>query len=160
MEATLLRKQRFDRFFEAAAGDLFVALAQTLAFRRWGLLGNDCDPRAVPSRGCRYSRQAGSTLRTGRVVEIIRPVAITLKEVLDDPPCRVSLIIRWRIEPLDTGCRVRLYAEYRLNRAAMLRPRHWERRLRTHFGNQFGFLATNLHRIVHACTKSVQRHET
>ena len=152
----MLRKQRFDGFYEAAAGDLFVALAQTLAFRRWGLIVDDGEPRAVPARGCHYSRQAGSALRTGRVVEIIRPVAITLKEVLDDPPCRVGLNIRWRIEPLDPGCRIRLHVEYRLNRAAMLRPRHWERRLRDHFNRQFKFLSANLHKIEPACTRSVQ----
>jgi hypothetical protein len=156
----LPRKQRFDEFYEAAAGELFTALAQTLSFRRWGLLAGDCDARGIPERGCRYRRQAGSALRTGRVVEVIRPVAITLKEVLDDPPCRVGLILRWRIEPLDTGCRIRLCAEYRLNRAAMLRPWHWERRLRKHFGSQFCFLSSNLHKIGQSCTRSVQRTET
>jgi hypothetical protein len=139
----LLRKQRLDGFYEAAMGELFVALAQTLSFRRWGL-GVDPDAPGVPARGCRYRSQAGSAERTGRVVEIIRPVAITLKEVLDDPPCRVGLTIRWRIEPLDAGCHVRLFAEYRLNRAAMLRRGHWDRRLARHFRAQFGFLADNL----------------
>jgi hypothetical protein len=91
-----------------------------------------------------YRYQTGSVRRVGRVVEVVRPVALTLKEVLHDPPCRVSLTMRWRIEPSASGCRVRLAASYRLDRAAILRRRHWDERLRLNFRNQFTFLAINL----------------
>jgi hypothetical protein len=85
--------------------------------------------------------------RAGRIVEIVRPVALTLKEVLHDPPCRVSLTLRWRVEPLASGCTVRLGASYCLNHAAVLRRRHWDERLRLNFRNQFTFLAINLERM-------------
>jgi hypothetical protein len=98
----------------------------------------------MPQTGFRYRFQTGSVLRSGRVVETIRPVAVTLKEILHDPPCRVALTLRWRIEPSASGSVVRLRAEYRLNHAAVLRARHWEERLSVHFGKQFTFLARNL----------------
>ena len=62
-------------------------------------------------------------------------------------PCRVSLTMRWRIEPLASGCTVRLGASYRLNHAAILRRHHWDERLRLNFRNQFTFLAVNLSRM-------------
>ena len=94
----------------------------------------------------RYRCRFGAVLRAGRVVEVIRPVAITLKEILNDPPCRVSLTLRWRIDPGLAGCTVRLRAQYLLNHAALLRARHWDERLARHFRNQSRFLAVNLDR--------------
>jgi hypothetical protein len=101
----------------------------------------------MPAQGRRYSYQTGSVRRVGRIVEVVRPLALTLKEVLHDPPCRVSLTLRWRIEPLASGCTVRLGASYRLDHAAILRQRHWDERLRLNFCNQFTFLAVNLSRM-------------
>ena len=98
----------------------------------------------MPTAGSSYRYRAGSVLRQGRIVEVIRPVAVTLKEVLHDPPCRVALTLRWRVDSSPVGCSVRLGAEYRLNHAAVLRTRHWDRRLAAHFGRQFTFLAKRL----------------
>ncbi|MDX1561324.1 MAG: SRPBCC domain-containing protein [Gammaproteobacteria bacterium] len=142
-------KLRLDAYFADSVAELFAALATTLAFRRWASSAaarND----GVPACGQTYRFRTGSVTRSGRVVEVIRPVAISYQERLDDPPCRVGLHCRWRIEPLDDGCAVQLVARYRLNRAASLRPRHWRRRLERHFGNQFAALARALDRAAAA----------
>ena len=97
--------------------------------------------------GQAYRHRAGSVLRSGRIVDVTRPVGLTLKEVLDDAPCRVLLTLRWRIDPVSAGSSVRLNAIYRLNHAALLRGRHWDRRLRQHFSNQLRYVAVNLERL-------------
>jgi hypothetical protein len=139
----LARKQQIEGSFKATVGEIYAALGKTLGFRRWpasSLEGSG----TWPPTGSRYRCRAGSVLRAGRVVETVRPVGATLKEILHDPPCRVGLTMRWRIEPLPDGCSVRLRVEYRLNHAAVLRARHWDRRLSCHFRKQFTFLARNL----------------
>jgi hypothetical protein len=137
------RKQQLEGSFRATVREIHAALGRTLAFRRW--------PESAlegvgewPVPGSRYRYRSGSVLRTGRVVEVVRPVGATLKEVLHDPPCRVGLTMRWRIEPVTDGCTVRLQVVYRLNHAALLRARHWDRRLSCHFRRQFSFLTRNL----------------
>ena len=137
----MARRKKFDCTLDGAVSEVFRALGATLAFRRWQSLP---EWAFLPPAGCRYEYKAGSVLRSGRVVEIIRPVGLTLKEILHDPPCRVVLTMRWRIEPVASGCVVRLAAEYRLNHAAMLRNRHWDRRLTAYFQRQFAFLDRNL----------------
>jgi len=141
----LARKLRLDSSIEGTVSDVFTALGRTLAFRRWPA-AVEVERGCMPLPGCRYRYQAGPVLRVGRVVEVIRPVAVTLKEILHDPPCRVSLTMRWRIDPGPTGCVVRLRAEYRLNHASVLRARHWEHRLSAYFCKQLHFLALNLGR--------------
>lgn len=141
-----MRWQQMDGLVTGSTAAVFAALCRTLAFRRWpaaSLLAED----VLPEQGRRYAWQTGSVRRAGRIVEVVRPVGITLKEVLNDPPCRVSLTLRWRIDPVAAGCAVRLGASYRLSRAAVLRRRHWDERLENHFRNQFTFLAHNLGRM-------------
>lgn len=137
------RRLRLEATVTGTVGEAFLALVATLSFRRWRS-GLDSHHGFPPVTGSRYRYRFGSVLRDGRVVEIMRPVGITLKEVLHDPPCRVALTMRWRLEPVAFGCAVRLRAEYRLNHASLLRATHWERRLSRHFRNQFGFLRRNL----------------
>lgn len=139
-----MRRQQLDAVLAGPKGEVFAALCRTLAFRRWPVAPVD---DAAPAQGRHYAYQTGSVRRTGRIVEVVRPVALTLKEVLHDPPCRVSLTMRWRIEPQASGCVVRLGASYRLSQAAILRRQHWDERLRLHFRNQFTFLAANLSRM-------------
>jgi hypothetical protein len=139
-----MRRQQLDAVLAGSTGAVFAALCRTLAFRRWPVA---LDEELPPVQGRRYGYQTGSVRRAGRIVEIVRPVALTLKEVLHDPPCRVSLTLRWRVEPLASGCTVRLGASYCLNHAAVLRRRHWDERLRLNFRNQFTFLAINLERM-------------
>lgn len=139
----LTRKQQLEVVFAATVNEIYIALGRTLAFRRWPASAQE-GVGAWPMPGSRYYWQNGAVLRAGRVVETVRPVGATLKEVLHDPPCRVGLTMRWRIEPLSDGCTVRLRVLYRLNHAAVLRARHWDRRLSLHFQRQFIFLAHNL----------------
>ncbi|HEY5665465.1 MAG TPA: hypothetical protein VIV64_02005 [Gammaproteobacteria bacterium] len=139
----MARKQQLQVGLPGTVSDVYTALGRTLAFRRWRpLLEMGSDP--TPQPGSLYRCRAGSVIRAGRVVETIRPVGITLSEILRDSPCRVFLTMRWRIEPVTEGSVVRLCATYRLNRAAALRARHWDRRLMRHFRNQFRFLSINL----------------
>jgi hypothetical protein len=139
----LARKQQLHSSVSGSVNEVYTALGRTLAFRRWQrALVPESDP--TPASGHGYRCRTGSVLRSGRVVETIRPVGVTLYEILLDSPCRVVLTMRWRIEPVPAGCVVRLRASYRLNRAAALRARHWDRRLSHHFRNQFRFLARNL----------------
>lgn len=133
-----MARRQFRATYPATLCEVFAALSTTLAFRRW--ISSDAPPLA----GLRYRYQTGSVQRAGRVVEVIRPCGLTLDEVLHDPPCRVRLFMRWRIEPVLAGSAVRLDARYRLNHAASVRFRHWDRRLQLHFGNQLRFLGVNL----------------
>jgi hypothetical protein len=139
----LARKQNFDIRVDGTVNELFAALVTTIAFRRWATVTASAFGQP-PVAGYSYRYRAGSVLRQGRVVEVIRPVAVTLKEVLHDPPCRVALTLRWRVDSASSGCSVRLRAEYRLNHAAVLRTRHWDRRLAAHFRRQFTFLTKRL----------------
>lgn len=139
----LTRKQQLEVVFAATVNEIYMALGRTLAFRRWSASAQE-GIGAWPVPGSRYHWQNGTVLRAGRVVETVPPVGATLKEILHDPPCRVGLTMRWRIEPLCDGCTVRLRVLYRLNHAAVLRARHWDRRLALHFQRQFIFLAHNL----------------
>lgn len=146
IETTVTRKRQLDENFAGTVSEVFVALSLTLAFRRWSS-ATESYFGFLPAPGARYRHHVGSVLRVGRVVEIIRPVAVTLKEILHDPPCRVGITMRWRVDPVAQGCAVRLHAEYRLNHAAVLRARHWDRRLLLHFRNQFAFVDRNLRRL-------------
>ena len=142
----MFRRQEMSAAYDGAVAAVFTALCRTLAFRRWHLAA-DSDGGEIPRQTMSYRYQTGSVRRAGRVVEVVRPVALTLKEVLHDPPCRVILTMRWRVEPMASGCTVRLAASYRLDRTAILRRRHWDERLRLNFRNQFTFLAVNLGRM-------------
>jgi hypothetical protein len=141
-----MHRQQLDTVLPGSTSTVFAALCRTLAYRRWPA-GPGLPDEPLPQQGQRYQFQAGSVRRVGRIVEVVRPVGLTLKEVLHDPPCRVSLTLRWRIDPVVSGCAVRLGASYRLNHAATFRRRHWDERLRLNFTNQFTFLALNLGRM-------------
>jgi hypothetical protein len=107
---------------------VFVALVDVLGHGRWGAglsLALPGEAKSAPAVGARYAQLRGRVLRRGRVVESLRPVAFTLQESLIDPPCRVRLRLRWRLEPLDDGSFVRLDVRFELCGAAPLRKRHW-----------------------------------
>ena len=147
-----MRRQQLEAVFAGPTGAVFAALCRTLAFRRWPIA-----PDEDAAQGRHYGYQTGSVRRSGRIVEVVRPLALTLKEVLHDPPCHVSLTMRWRVEPNASGCTVRLAASYRLNHAAILRRQHWDERLRLNFRNQFTFLAVNLGRMQNEPANGVAR---
>jgi hypothetical protein len=125
---------------------VFAALNRVLGKHRWGVTGQADEPGAIPKVGCRYARNRKSVLRRGRVLEVIRPVSLTLYETLYDPPCRVRLQLRWRVHSLDTESLLHLALSYQLNGAAALRSRHWHRRLHEHCARMLHFVATDLAR--------------
>lgn len=139
-----MARQRHEALYPEPITEVFSALVRTLALRRWGAGALSGDLDALPGAGCRYARQTSTALRTGRVLEVIRPVSITLYETLDDPPCRVRLKLRWRLYATDAGSLLKLDLQYRLNHAAALRQRHWHGRLATHCGKLFHFVRRNL----------------
>jgi len=139
----MVRQKQLHASVGGTAGTVFAALGMTLAFRRWGA-GVSVAEGPFPARGCRYRHGFGSVVRAGRIVEVLPPVAVTLTEVLMDPPCRVGLKLRWRIEPGYPSSVVRLNARIRLNHAAWLRRRHWDRRLEHHFRRQLDYLAKHV----------------
>lgn len=127
-----MQRQHHEALLDKPMAEIFSALVDVVAHGRWdrqALLGDAGGP--LPA-GTRYVQQRGSVLRRGRVVECIRPVSITLQETLLDPPCKVELKLRWRLEPGDAGARLRLDASYRLIGAASFRREHWDRRIRDH----------------------------
>lgn len=139
----MVRRKQLHASVNGSAGIVFAALGRTLAFRRWGrILAGEAD--AFPPSGWRYRHRFGSVIRAGRIVEVLAPIAVTLTEVLIDPPCRVGLRLRWRIEPGHPTSSVYLSARIRLNHAAWLRRRHWERRLERHFRRQLEFLERHM----------------
>jgi len=97
-----------------------------------------------PKVGCRYARQRKSVLRRGRVLEIIRPVSLTLYETLHDPPCRVRLQLRWRLYSMEAGSLLHLALRYELNGAASLRQGHWHARLQAHCARMLEGVAADL----------------
>ncbi len=128
-----MRRQRHEIRLPAPITAVFPVLVCVLARGRWAAsLAGGAGDVAAPSLGSRYEQQRGTVLRSGRVLECLRPVAITLEETLRDPPCRVTLILRWRLEPVDDGALTRLEARYVLRGAAPLRRRHWDGRIRAH----------------------------
>lgn len=127
-------RQRHEARYATPITTVFGSLLQVLARRRWAAESwFDCtDPR--PPVGRRYVHRSGALVRRGRVVECLRPVLLTLYESLTDPPCRVRLRLRWRLEPLDAGTSVLLDARYELNGPAYLNRRHWREQIHGHCG--------------------------
>lgn len=125
-------RQRHEARVTAPITDVFTALARTLARNRWGSGDWLADPDGLPKVGQLYAQQRGSVIRRGRVVECLRPVVLTLYESVLDPPCRVRMRLRWRLEPLDEDSLVLLEASYELNGPAYLNRRHWDQEIRSH----------------------------
>ena len=138
-----MQKQRHEVELRCALTAAFAALVAVVAKGRWGGAGLAQDA-APPQPGCRYSQQRGKVLRHGRVLACLKPVSMTLKETLLDPPCCVELRLHWRLEPTEAGACVVLDARYSLNGAAVLRRRHWYDRIHSHCARMQGALATCL----------------
>jgi len=127
-------RQRHELRLDWPMTTTFSALVNVLAKGRWARELSLDPPGSLPRAGARYEQQRGQVLRCGRVLECIKPLSITLHETLFDPPCRVQLRLRWRLEPVETGCLLRLDAAFELNGAASLRRRHWSARIEGHCG--------------------------
>ena len=133
-----MQKQRHEIELDCALTSAFAALVAVVAKGRWGA---GITLEAVqPQPGCRYSQQRGKVLRRGTVLACLKPVSMTLKETLLDPPCCVELRLHWRLEPTDAGACVVLDARYSLNGAAALRRRHWYERIHGHCARMQGAL--------------------
>jgi hypothetical protein len=136
---------------------VFAALNRVLGKHRWGVTGRIEETNPLPKVGCRYARTRKSVLRRGRVLEVIRPVSLTLYETLYDPPCRVRLQLRWRVHSARDESLLHLVLSYQLNGAATLRGRHWDERLREHCERMLRFVAVELEcsrRAPRACSTS------
>lgn len=125
-------KQCHEAEFAEPMAVVFSGLVRALAPRRWGETLDYGDALPVPRVGCRYANRRARVLRLGRVLECLRPVSLTLYETLFDSPCRVRLELRWRLEPTQAGCLLRLRVRYGLNGAARLRRRHWNGQIHAH----------------------------
>jgi hypothetical protein len=133
-------RQRHEARLEWPIRTTFAALVGVLAKGRWArdyLLEPDTP---VPRAGQRYEQQRPTVLRRGRVVECIPPVSITLCETLFDPPCRVQLRMRWRLEPVQFVSFLRLDASFDFEGAATLRRRHWNTRIHAYCTRLLGAL--------------------
>jgi hypothetical protein len=139
-----VQKQRHEVELHCALTAAFAALVAVVAKGRWGGAGLGLDGAPQPQPGCHYSQQRGKVLRRGKVLACLKPVSMTLKETLLDPPCCVELRLHWRIEPTDAGASVVLDARYSLNGAAVLRRRHWHERIHGHCARMQGALASSV----------------
>lgn len=137
---------------------LFAASIIAAARGRWDTTTLPERGLPLPSAGCAYARTRGTVLRRGKVVEVLRPVALTLQETLLDPPCCVSLRLRWRLEPLEEGSLVRLDARYTLNGAAALRARHWRGRIDLHCERLLDAMRTHVARLTEAQDSGTSGH--
>ena len=137
-------RQRHEATLAAPITQVFSALVQMLAKSRWGSDQWLEDSDGLPRLGQTYVQRRGSVIRRGRVVECLRPVIVTLYESLFDPPCRVRLRLRWRLEPLETGSLVLLDASYELNGPAYFNRRHWRGEIHSHCGKLLKALAARL----------------
>jgi hypothetical protein len=136
-----VQKQRHEVELRCALTAAFAALVAVVAKGRWGG-GLGLDGAQQPQPGSSYSQQRGKVLRRGKVVACLKPVSMTLKETLLDPPCCVELRLHWRLEPTDAGACVVLDARYSLNGAAVLRRRHWHERIHGHCSRMQDALAS------------------
>lgn len=127
----LVYRLRHEALLEAPITAVYQALLTVLARRRWA---DEAwfDPEQRPSVGLRYAVRTGSVVRQGRVVECRQPVLLTLYETLYDPPCRVHLRLRWRLEPSELATALRLDTSYELNRPASLNRKRWREEIDAH----------------------------
>ncbi len=132
-------KQRHEKRLPCPMTEAFAALVDVVGKGRWGGVAL-ADGAAQPRPGCQYAQQRGKVLRRGKVLACLRPVSITLQEMLLDPPCCVQLRLHWRLEPLEQGSCVLLDARFLLNGAATLRRRHWQERINGHCLRMLGAL--------------------
>jgi len=123
-------RQCHEKELAGTMAEVFGVLLEVAAKGRWAATYVLAPP--APRAGCEYAAQRGKVLRRGKVLECLRPVSLTLKETLLDPPCCVSLRLHWRVEPIEGGSNILLDARYALNGAATLRRRHWHERIQGH----------------------------
>jgi hypothetical protein len=132
-------KQRHEKRLACPMTEAFAALVDVVGKGRWSGIAPAEEP-IQPRPGCQYAQQRGTVLRRGKVLACLRPVSITLQEMLLDPPCCVQLRLHWRLEPVEQGSCVLLDARYLLNGAATLRRRHWQERINGHCLRMLGAL--------------------
>jgi hypothetical protein len=138
-------RQRHETRLEPPLTEVFAALLEVVARGRWA--GAGLVEGLAPRHGCQYAQQRGTVFRRGKVLECLRPVSLKLQETLLDPPCCVRLRLYWRVEPLETGSQVLLDARYSLNGAAMLRRRHWGRRIDGHCSRMLAALERRIREL-------------
>jgi len=137
-------RQRHEAQFAMPVTAVFAALLRVLARRRWAAEAWFDRQQSRPPVGRRYVSRNGTVVRRGRIVECLQPVLVTLYETLFDPPCRVRLRLRWRLEPQEAGTAVLLDARYELNAAAYLNRKHWRQEIYGHCGRMLAAVGSTL----------------
>ena len=127
-----MHRQTYQARFGFPIGVVFDGLVRVLARSRWAAEPSLTPVDRPPATGCAYVHKGESFARRGKVVECLPPVALTLRESIADAPCKVRLKLRWRLEPFDPGCLVRLDSAFRLNGAATLNRHHWRSQIDKH----------------------------
>lgn len=127
-------RQKYRLELDAGLRDAFALLLIVIAEQRWA---QEEAPGGAPPVGTRYAWRRGNRLRSGQVLECLRPVVLTLSEALLDPPCHLQLRLRFRCEPCTAGTMLQLEASCALNGAAMLRRRYWADELARYWDGLF-----------------------
>ena len=107
---------------------VFATLLRALARGRWNSTADDAEFIALPRTGFQYSSRRNGRLRSGAVVECLRPVSIVILETLQRSPSFVRVRQCWRVQPLPSDTRLSCDLRASLNRAANLHRRNWEAR--------------------------------
>lgn len=131
-------RERHEASYPQPVTAVFAALLEVLARRRWAAETwfDPTDRRPIVGRD--YVSRNGPVVRRGRIVECLKPVLLTLHESLFDPPCRVKLRLRWRLEPTDGVTSVLLDTRYELNRPAYLNRTRWRAEIDGHCARILG----------------------
>jgi hypothetical protein len=131
-EERVVPSQRYQRDLPSSITVVYAALLEAAGKRRWRASAELLKALSSPLKGVEYAWRRGSLLRCGRVLESLPPVALTLQETLHDPPCRVTLRLRCRLEPIESGAALRLEARYDCNGPASLNACGWSKQIRAH----------------------------
>jgi len=126
MEDDML-EHRIETKFKEPIAIVFNALISVLAERCWDtVLSVEVAP-VMPKSGLKYAGRHGQLVRSGEVLECIRPVSIVLLESAHRSAATATVRKRWRIEPLESESLLHGEVKVALNRFANFNRRFWLR---------------------------------
>jgi hypothetical protein len=121
-----MHEHRMEARFDASMASVFTALVLTLAQGRWSVGDEDRAGVGLPRDGMRFSYRHAHRLFSGKVLECLRPVSMTLHERYDGPAATVHARQRWRLVPLDGATLLRADLRVEPNSLARLQLRYWK----------------------------------